>query len=78
MINFTIEPLQLISFAASSALDIIAAAPLPSTAIGDPIEWEERAFKPCFSPMTGRPWQPTQFDYLLLGSSISKYINFKI
>ena len=48
------------------------------TAIEDPIEWEERAFKPYFSPMVGRPWQPTQLDYLLLGSSISKYINFKI
>ena len=48
------------------------------TAIGDPIEWKEKAFKPYFSPMTGWPWQPTQFDYLLLGSSISKYTNFKI
>ena len=48
------------------------------TVIGDPIECEERAFKPYFSPMTGRPWQPTQLDYLLLRSSISKYTNFKI
>ena len=48
------------------------------TSIGDPIEWEERAFKSYFSPMVGRSWQPTQFDYLLLGSSISKYTNFKI
>ena len=76
MINFTIEPLQLSPFATSSAWDIFASAPLPSQE--NPIEWEERAFKPYFSPMTERPWQPTQLDYLLLGSSISKYTNFKI
>ena len=82
MINCTIEPLQLSPFTASSAWDIITAAPLPPQE--NPIESKERAFKPYFSPMTGRPWQPTQLDYLdqvYLNIPISKFkfqiLNFK-